>query len=428
MTDRKPPSRPQLRPSGRERDPQAEAGRTGRANGGAPEGRPIVDAPRRTRTGVQPGGPPPREPYRRNAEPGTRRRTPAPVPPPPAGGAGHGAPPPRVRPAAAEHQRKSGLIALAFVLLLAVGGGAWWFGSGMGSPAPTPTPAPTVVQIAAAATPTSTVKPTPLLIPTFTPLPTATATPDPRLVGKVVCLDAGHGGSDRGFARVASADAPEMEEARINLAFALVVADELKAQGMVVVLTRKTDDAVNRSGVDVNDDSKTIKDSKHDGALDELQARINICNLARAELLVSIHINGFDDPTVSGYETWYSSGRKFSADSKRFATLAYRALGERISAAGYNALGREVNDDATAHVEIGRDLFDRYVITGPAQPGKIAPSEMPGSIVETLFISNDADAAFLASNEGQAAIVSAYVDAIVQYFSGTAAENEALDS
>ena len=41
---------------------------------------------------------------------------------------------------------------------------------------------------------------------------------------------------------------------------------------------------------------------------------------------------------------------------------------------------------------------------------------MPGAIVETLFLSNDQDAAFLASDEGQAAIVRAYANAVAKYF------------
>ena len=56
------------------------------------------------------------------------------------------------------------------------------------------------------------------------------------------------------------------------------------------------------------------------------------------------------------------------------------------------------------------------MIIGPAQQGKIRPSAMPGAIVEVGFISNDADAAFMASSAGRNAIVTAYEQAIVRYF------------
>jgi N-acetylmuramoyl-L-alanine amidase len=41
---------------------------------------------------------------------------------------------------------------------------------------------------------------------------------------------------------------------------------------------------------------------------------------------------------------------------------------------------------------------------------------MPGAIVEALFVSNAGDAAVLSSPEGENAIVTAYENAIVEYF------------
>jgi N-acetylmuramoyl-L-alanine amidase len=273
----------------------------------------------------------------------------------------------------------------------------------------TPSPTPT-------ATPTETATPEPT--PTFTP------TPDPRYVGIVVCLDPGHGGSDRGFKREANDVAPAMEEAFYNLAYARALRTRLETLGFTVVMTRDSDVDVNASGEDVNGDGKTYDNLRRTdelGAerakdLDELQARINVCNDAEADLLVSMHINGFDDPRASGYETWYSANRPFADKNKLFAQYAFQELGQEMAAAGYNANPRLVNDDSNAHVEVSTDSFDSYVITGPEQPGAIEPSAMPGAIVEMLFISNDQDAAFLASSDGRTAIVTAYQEAIVRYF------------
>jgi N-acetylmuramoyl-L-alanine amidase len=189
-------------------------------------------------------------------------------------------------------------------------------------------------------------------------------------------------------------------------------------------MTRDDDLDVNSEGVDVNGDgrsyAKLIKTDPQAAErakdIDELQARINVCNDANADLLVSLHINGFPDSSAQGYETWYSSARPFRSNNRLFAELAFEELGQEMQAAGYNARPRQVSDDAEAHVEVAADAFDRYVITGPAQPGQIVPSAMPGAIVEVLFISNDQDAAFLAKTEGRNAIVTAYVDAIVRYF------------
>lgn len=307
-----------------------------------------------------------------------------------------------------------GLLGISLVLITL--GSERFFGA-RGEAEPTPTAAPPSVAVVSSPE-AAMLPPTPAL----SPEPTVTPTPNPRYAGKVVCLDPGHGGSDPGYSREANEIAPAMEEAHYNLAFARAVKARLEAHGFIVVMTREDDADVNAEGADVNGDGRTAANQQSSGDrerarnVDELQARINVCNEAGADLLVSMHINGFPDPSVRGYETWYSNRRGFRANNRLFARFAFEEMGEQMRMAGYNALPREVNDDDDAHVEIGRDAFDTYLITGPAQRGEIVPSAMPGAIVEVLFISNDQDAAFLASNEGRNAVVTAYERAILRYF------------
>ena len=305
--------------------------------------------------------------------------------------------------------------ALLFLGLVAVTLGAGGLlGSNDDEPPPTATLAPTVLP--------------PLGLATEIPSPTAGPTPTEPRAGlwpgegdgrTVVCLDPGHGGWDPGYTRVAYAGLPAMAEADYTLAEAYDLKARLEGHGFVVVMTRKTPNAVNEEGRDVNGDGETLADSVRAGELDEMQARINVCNEAEADLLVSLHVNGFDrpSPTAVGYETWYTGSRPFGEQSERFATLAFRALGEEMTAAGYSAIAREVNDDDVVSVDDSDPaLADHMIMTGPDVPGSIEASQMPGAIVESLFVSNDADAYFLASDAGHDAIVSAYEAAIVQYF------------
>ena len=81
----------------------------------------------------------------------------------------------------------------------------------------------------------------------------------------------------------------------------------------------------------------------------------------------------------------------------------HTALGKAFAAAGYDANDRGIG-------------IEDHAVTGPARPGKLVPSEMPGSVVETLFLSNDDDAAFIATDKATDAIVGAYEEAITQYF------------
>jgi N-acetylmuramoyl-L-alanine amidase len=271
-------------------------------------------------------------------------------------------------------------------------------------------------------TPTRTPVPTATATPTETPTPSPTATPDPRFIGKVICLDPGHGGSDRGAIRPGNDAAPRMEEGVYNLLWARALQLRLESHGFTVVMTRTEDEDVNAKGRDVNKDGETGKNvddpelAERAKMTDELQARINVCNEANASLLVSMHINNFKDTKASGYETWYSGVRNDADASKLFAEIMVEEIGKQFAEAGYNAQSRGANDDTNAQADPGHGGFKHYLIIGPAQRGKVVPSEMPGAIVEVGFISNDDDAAFMISNEGRNAIVTAYEQGIITYF------------
>ena len=72
----------------------------------------------------------------------------------------------------------------------------------------------------------------------------------------------------------------------------------------------------------------------------------------------------------------------------------------------------------TAVLQMKTSLDAANIANQEQNPGTVFGErcEMPGAIVESLFISNDADAYFLASDAGHEAIVTAYEAAIVQYF------------
>jgi N-acetylmuramoyl-L-alanine amidase len=239
----------------------------------------------------------------------------------------------------------------------------------------------------------------------------------------VVCLDPGHGGSDRGFTEYFDDGTPDLEEAVLVMQQAWDLESRLKNRGYDVVMTRDTDIAVNVDGKDVNKDGRTAAHdpprSDRNKTLDEIQARINICNTAHADLLVSIHINGYSTEKPRGYETWFTRERPFGDRNAEFATLAYAHLKEQFAKIGYVLPAEEergVLPDSTADVQREHPVFKHFIITGPAIPGVITPSEMPGAIVESLFVSNPGDAAVLTSQEGENAIVTAYENAIVEYF------------
>jgi N-acetylmuramoyl-L-alanine amidase len=284
-----------------------------------------------------------------------------------------------------------------------------------------PTPAiETVVPVAANADPDVDSAPPPEVPPpaeqTPIPLPAAFAR------APVVCLDPGHGGSDRGFSRFFDDGMPAMEEATLVLEQAWDLQARLEHRGYTVVMTRQTDTEVNVEGIDVNGDGRTAAHdaprSDRNKNLDEFQARINLCNEAGADLLVSMHVNGYSNGNPRGPEAWFTRERAFGDKNAAFATLAYEHLKEQLVYIGYQLPEDErgVIPDSTADVQKEYSVFQHFIITGPEIPGVIVPSKMPGAIVESLFVSNDWDASILATMDGRNAIVTAYENAITEYF------------
>lgn len=252
-----------------------------------------------------------------------------------------------------------------------------------------------------------------------TPIPLPAAFPR----APIVCIDPGHGGSDRGFTQTNADTGVTLDEANLALQQSLDLEERLKQHSYSVATTRETDTAVNAEGKDINGDGRTAAHdppgSDRNKTLDELQARINVCNKANADLLVSVHINGYSTEKPRGYETWFTREREFGAQNAAFATLAYGHLKEQLGKIGYvlpQEEERGVLPDTTADVQKQRPVFEHFIITGPAIKDTIVPSKMPGAIVEALFMTNPGDAAILESPEGEKAIVTAYENAIVEYF------------
>jgi len=243
----------------------------------------------------------------------------------------------------------------------------------------------------------------------------------------VVCIDPGHGGWDTGWNRTDQDEgegpysSPIVTEAQINLGMAYMLKAELEAEGMFVVLTRPSGAAVNMFEDDVNGDGETRLDAentKQAGDRDELQARINVCNEAEADLLISVHINGFDDRDTRGYEIFYTAERDFGEQNELLATLLYRQLDQTLRDTDMGGTGRGADPDNQAdNVQHDSGTAEHYIMTGPAfEEGSIEPSEMPGVIVEAAFLSNDQDAVWIVQPNNQRIVVSAYVDGILDYF------------
>jgi N-acetylmuramoyl-L-alanine amidase len=225
---------------------------------------------------------------------------------------------------------------------------------------------------------------------------------------KMVVLDPGHGGAEVGAARNG------VVEKHSNLDMAFRVEALLIAEGLDVVLTRRTD---SRAAEQVPGYTATRTD---------LQARLDLANAARGDVFVSIHSNGSENTSESGVEVWYDSSRPtFAAEGFHLASLLKQNILGELRSYGYFATDRGLKDGACFRMRQGR-CFTLFVVAGPRRTtredvirrggdpealgfdGQDAifsrPAEMPDALVELLIITNPSDAAVLRDERGRNAI------------------------
>ena len=156
----------------------------------------------------------------------------------------------------------------------------------------------------------------------------------------IVCLDAGHGGSDVG----AVATDGKRYEKDDNLRLTLKVRDELERMGIKTVLTRDEDTTV------------SLKD------------RCKIANRKRCDLFVSIHRNSSAKGT--GFEAWISKIQK--EEEKSVASDMVKALSK--------ATGLENRGVKSGYRD--RTARNYYVNSN---------TNMPSILLECSFITSDED-------------------------------------
>jgi N-acetylmuramoyl-L-alanine amidase len=238
--------------------------------------------------------------------------------------------------------------------------------------------------------------------------------PAGRWNGRTVFLDPGHGGPEPG-APASGAD-PAATEKQLTLAIGLQALALLRANGFRVVMSRIGDSTVGRlQPEDVAGGLITPAGIRHD-----IAARNSCANAAHTDLLISIHLNWFQDPSWHGDETIYCAARPFSRRSLRLATLVQAALLASFRRAGWQVPDRGVLTDREAGTPALTAQGDRYghlLVLGPADPPWFhSPSLMPGVLIEPLFLSNQAEAQVALTHAGQLAIARGLAQAVEAYW------------
>lgn len=298
-------------------------------------------------------------------------------------------------------------------------------GGGVTSPTP-----PTRSSVAASPT---AVPSEPPAIGTVEPAPgsdSAVYAPNPAAI--VVAIDAGHGGCLDWGVPDPSARGRELAEKTMTLDMARALRNRLEAEGITVVMIRDSDEALagdhypeldceGPAWRDVNGDGESGFDPE--GATrtrDELQARIDLANLAGADAFISIHVNSpFDRGQrieIAFSETFYTDETPWGADAtERLARGIQDGIVSSLDAvAGYERGDRGIR----AH--------NFYLVAPPLfepTPERLDPRRQPtrGALMPTVLtevgsITLRSEHDLLASPEGHSAVADGLYAGLVDFF------------
>lgn len=207
-----------------------------------------------------------------------------------------------------------------------------------------------------------------LLICSFSFVKAKTEENDMNLLGKVIYLDAGHGGLDPGTIY------KNIYEKDINLSICKKLQEILEKSGAIVYLTRYDD-------YDLSTSNYARKKS-------DLNNRVKIINNSKADIYISIHLNSIKSSTWSGAQVFYDDVNEKNLE---LANLMQKQLKTDLKT------NREVK-------EIKDILLNRKVI-------------IPGILIEAGFLSNPNDRYKLRQSEYQYKLAESIKRGIIKYFS-----------
>src|ERR1700674_319514 len=229
--------------------------------------------------------------------------------------------------------------------------------------------------------------------------------------GQTVFIDPGHGGLDPGVVGMVSGQ--QVLEKDAALAVAARLSDLLRADGYRVVMARTRDSTVIKlSTADSVLGSLTASAEHRD-----LAARAACANAAGAAALLSIHFDAFGDPSIGGTETFYDSARTFAVESHRLAVNVQATLVSALRTSDR----RVWTDDQPAAPTLTSpgSTYGHLIELGPMSAGWVDdPSQMPGALVEPLFLTNPAEARLASDPSGQQKIAVALEAGLVTFLTG----------
>ncbi len=191
------------------------------------------------------------------------------------------------------------------------------------------------------------------------------------LQGKIIALDAGHGGSD-----VGAIGPTGVTEKGVTMRVAQALKKLLTSEGATVLMTRDTDTEVSDKKANASD-------------VEELQARCDVGNDGNADIFVSMHMDSFTSGGPSGTTGYYYS--QGSKASQRLAKYVSEGVVEKLGITNR-----------------GTKSCNFYVVKH---------TDMPATLVEIAFISNEKEEKLMNSEEGISKAAEGILEGLRKFFS-----------
>ena len=193
------------------------------------------------------------------------------------------------------------------------------------------------------------------------------------VTNRVIVIDAGHGTPDEG-----AESNNGVTEAEINLRIALKLQNLLEQSGAKVILTRSNETAI----YDI--DKKTLREKK----VSDIHNRVKIGNESSADIFVSIHLNKIPQNQYWGWQCFYNQNEK------------RKILAENLQ----NNLNEAIQKE---NKRIAMKLDTVYIMKNV---------EIPISIVECGFLSNEEEEKRLQEDDYQNRLAWGIYNGIMDYF------------
>ncbi|MCT8136484.1 N-acetylmuramoyl-L-alanine amidase CwlD [Anaerobacillus sp. CMMVII] len=193
------------------------------------------------------------------------------------------------------------------------------------------------------------------------------------LSGKIIVIDAGHGGMDGG-----ASSKQGLLEKEVSLEISLILRDYLQEAGALVVMSRVED-------TDLADPStKGVRNRK----VQDLKRRVQLVNETGADLFLSLHLNAIPSPRWSGAQTFYN-----------------RAIEENEKVAKF--IQEEIRTNLENTDRLAKPINNVYLLKH---------AQIPGALVEVGFLSNPTEAEMLDTKAYQQKVAVSIYQGIMRYF------------